>query len=205
MRTLEIALDGYTDLPPGKIANVVTYMEMTAPPKSVAIPNPLGLKARLVLKPTVDWYRAAFRHIGQRYLWTSRELMSDDELKALLADPATEVLALDDNGNTAGFAELNRKVPGEVEIAMFGVADKLMGSGAGRFFMDHVQKRAWTPDIKRVWLHTCTFDSQAAVVFYTRCGFRGVKFAIEVMDDPRLTGRMPEDAGPHVPVIRTRS
>src|SRR5690606_25276167 len=29
--TIALDLDGYTDLPPGRIANVVTYLEMTAP------------------------------------------------------------------------------------------------------------------------------------------------------------------------------
>ncbi len=55
---------------------------------------------------------------------------------------------------------------------------------------------------RRVWLHTCSFDHPAAVRFYRRHGFRGFKFAIEVSDDPRLAGFLPEDAAPHVPLIR---
>ena len=31
IRTIPLALDGYTDLPPGKIANVVTYLERRPP------------------------------------------------------------------------------------------------------------------------------------------------------------------------------
>jgi hypothetical protein len=53
-----------------------------------------------------------------------------------------------------------------------------------------------------VWVHTCTFDHAAAVPFYVRSGFTPFKFAIEVTDDPRLTGHVPVTAGPHVALIR---
>jgi ribosomal protein S18 acetylase RimI-like enzyme len=61
---------------------------------------------------------------------------------------------------------------------------------------------AFQADTRRVWLHTCTNDHPAAPGFYRRMGFRAYKFAIEVMDDPRLTGACPETAGPRIPIIR---
>jgi hypothetical protein len=54
-----------------------------------------------------------------------------------------------------------------------------------------------------VWLHTCTFDHPAAVRFYLKSGFKPFKFAIEVTDDPRLRGLLPESAGAHIALIRT--
>ena len=76
------------------------------------------------------------------------------------------------------------------------------GTGAARFLMEAALDKALTGDARRVWLHTCTFDHPAALRFYQARGFRPYKFAIEVSDDPRLTGHLPETAGPHVPVIR---
>jgi hypothetical protein len=35
-----------------------------------------------------------------------------------------------------------------------------------------------------------------------KCGFRPYKRAIEVADDPRLRGILPEDAAPQIPIIR---
>jgi hypothetical protein len=70
--------------------------------------------------------------------------------------------------------------------------------------MEHTLAGAFRPGIGRVWLHTCTFDHPAAVRFYLRSGFRGWKFAIEVSDDPRLTGALPASAAPHVPLLRPR-
>jgi ribosomal protein S18 acetylase RimI-like enzyme len=57
---------------------------------------------------------------------------------------------------------------------------------------------------RRVWLHTCTNDHPAAIAFYRRCGFTPYKFAIEVMEDPRLSGAYPETAAPHIPLIRPK-
>jgi len=201
MPTIPLDLDGYTELPPGRIANVVTYLEMQAPPvrrQSEAIG---GLTLRPVPAPTLAWYRDIYRRIGERWLWFSRAVMDDRTLAAQLADEAREILALERNRETIGFAELDRSVAAETEIAMFGVVPEATGTGAARFLMDAALQTAWRPDTKRVWLHTCTFDHPAAIPFYRRAGFTPCKFAIEVLPDPRLSGQLPRHAGPHVPLI----
>jgi hypothetical protein len=45
-------------------------------------------------------------------------------------------------------------------------------------------------------------DGPAALSFYMKCGFRPYKRAIEIADDPRIARILPEDAAPHVPIIR---
>jgi hypothetical protein len=35
-----------------------------------------------------------------------------------------------------------------------------------------------------------------------KCGFNPYKRSIEVADDPRIHGILPEDVAPHVPIIR---
>src|SRR5262249_51058421 len=139
---------------------------------------------------------------GEGWLWFSRAVMSDQSLARLLADPATEIHTLERDGMPLGFAELSWAVPGEVEVAMFGVVPEATGTGAARFLMEAVLRRAGTPGVCRVWLHTCTFDHPAALRFYQARGFRPYKFAIEVSDDPRMSGHLREDAAPHVPLIR---
>jgi GNAT superfamily N-acetyltransferase len=197
--TIALALDGYTDLPPGKIANVVTYFERE-PPEHATAPLP-GFSIRRVERPDLGWYRDLSRRIGERWLWFSKAVMPDDRLAAILNHPATVILALDGDGPTAGLAELSFAVPGEVEIVMFGVVPEATGTGAGRALMDAALNETMRPGVARVWLHTCSFDHPAAVRFYLGRGFRAYKFAIEVSDDPRLTGHLPRTAGPHVALI----
>jgi GNAT superfamily N-acetyltransferase len=199
--TIPLKLDGYTDLPPGRIANVVTYLEMTALPSLPRTVRP-DLIVHWLPNPELGWYRGLYRQIGEAWLWFSRAVMTDEELGRRLADPATEIHVLEGERGVLGFAELSRHVPGEVEIAMFGVVTEATGTGAARFLMQSVLDKAWSWGVRRVWLHTCTFDHPAALRFYQARGFRPYKLAIEVSEDPRLTGYLPETAGPHVPLIK---
>ena len=198
-RTIALKLDGYTDLPPGKIANVVTYLERDVP--ETAAPVRPDFPIRHVEKPDIAWYRDIFRRVGEDWLWFSVAVMPDDKLAAILGDPATHVLALEQEGRAIGFAELSFATPGEVEIVMFGVVQEATGTGAARALMEAALNATMRPGVDRVWLHTCTFDHPAAVRFYLGRGFRAFKFAIEVSDDPRLTGHLPRTAARHVALI----
>ena len=202
MNTLQILLDGYTDLPPGKIASIVTYLEMFAPPEPwPERPRP-DLALRHVLEPDIGWYRATIRSIGEAWLWFSPLVIPEAELSVLLSNPLLEIHALQRGGETVGIVELDRRVPHEVEISFFGVAAREIGTGAARILMNRTLALAFDGGARRVWLHTCNFDHPAAVPFYLRSGFAPYKFAIEVSDDPRLTGQLPETAAPHVALIR---
>ncbi len=202
MDTLEISLDGYTDLPPGKIANIVTYLEMTAPPAPTGTgPARTDLAFRRRAAPDTGWFRATIRAIGEDWLWFSPLVMAEAKLAAILADPGMDFYVLERDGTTVGIAQLDRRTAGEVEIAFFGVVPSETGTGAGRFLMDRTLEAAFGPGVRRVWLHTCTFDHPAAVPFYLRAGFVPYKLAIEVTDDPRLTGHIPRSAGRHVALI----
>jgi GNAT superfamily N-acetyltransferase len=83
----------------------------------------------------------------------------------------------------------------------FGLTPALIGTGAGRYLMNHAITTAWTRPIKRFHVHTCTIDSPQALSFYMRSGFVAYARQIEVADDPRLIGMLERDAGPGVPII----
>ena len=56
--------DGYSDVPAGKIAAVVTHLEMTARP--APRPDPAGAwTLRRVDAPALDWYRDLYRRVGE--------------------------------------------------------------------------------------------------------------------------------------------
>lgn len=191
-------LDGYTDLPPGKIAAVVTYLEMTERPASSPA-EPLLL--RPVTSPDLAWYRRLYATIGLDWLWTSRLVMADAALAAILNHPDNALFVADGADGEIGIVELDRRNPENVEISFFGLAPQATGQGLGPRMMAAALSQAWQPFTRRVWLHTCTLDHPGAVTFYRRCGFTPYKRAIEVMDDPRLTGAIPREAAPRTPLI----
>jgi ribosomal protein S18 acetylase RimI-like enzyme len=193
-------LNGYTDLPPGKIASVVTYLEMReAPP----LPSARGTRGRPLQRIAHDCprYRSLFRAVGEPWLWFSRAIMSDDELAIILDDPRVEAYALVDGNNDVGLLELDFRLEGEVELAFLGLLPGFIGQGAGRFMMDEAIRRAFAKPIQRFLVHTCTLDSPSALAFYIRSGFAPYRRAIEVADDPRLLGFLPREAAPHVPLL----
>ena len=192
--------DGYSDVPAGKIAAVVTHLEMTEPPALLPMPS-VPWRLRFVEKPDLGWYRDLYRRVGEDWLWFSRIRAADEKLAARLHHPDVETHALVAEGSDEGLLELDFRVPGACEIGMFGVTPKLIGTGAGRFLMQQALELSWSRPIKRLWLHTCTFDSPAALPFYQRAGFRPFRRQIEVADDPRLDGTAPHDVAKHVPVI----
>lgn len=197
--TLRLSLNGVTELPPGKIANVVTFFERTTP--VMPPPLPPGLAVRPVETPTADWFRNLYRAIGEPWLWFSRAVMEDAALTALLGEPTRSVLVLESDGEAIGLAEIDFSVAGTAEIVTFGVLPKATGTGVAAHLMDRALLFCQDEGVGRVWLHTCTFDHPAATRFYRARGFRPYKIAIEVSDDPRATGHLAPDAAPHVPFI----
>jgi len=194
--------DGYHQLPGGKVAAVVTSLEMLAP--AAARPERAGEPAELVrvAHPETDWYRDLFRRIGASYLWHSRLALTPNQLAAILHHPDNEVYALAVGGRQEGLLELDFRVAGECELAFFGLADTLHGLGAGRWLMNRAIERAWARPIKRFWVHTCTLDHPAALTFYLRSGFQAYARQVEVFDDPRLSGLLPITAAAHIPLLR---
>lgn len=197
----ELELDGFTDLPQGKIATVVTYLDMRAPPAPAARPERPDLALRHEPAPELAWYRELYLRIGADLLWFSRLQQSGTEVSRILQDKSVDVYALTAGSNDIGLIELDRRSAGEVEIAFFGLVPEAVGTGAGRWLMDRALDLAWAAAPTRVWLHTCTLDHAQALPFYIRSGFRPYKRAIEVADDPRLTGVLPKEAAAGVPVI----
>jgi GNAT superfamily N-acetyltransferase len=194
--------NGYNRLPPGKIAAVVTYLEMGGPPSAEATPVNADFAIRKVTPPDVDWYRGLYREIGEPWLWFSRLRMSDDELRAILHDSAVDVYALSHQGQDGGLLEFDRRSKPDIELSFFGVAPRLIGKGAGRALLGHCLPLAWAHNPRRIWLHTCTLDHPGALGFYRKAGFVAYERAVEIADDPRLTGDLPVTAAPDVPIIQ---
>jgi GNAT superfamily N-acetyltransferase len=192
---------GYSAVPPGHVAAVVTSLEMLSrPPQRPAQPFPAGVTLE-PLERTIAAYRKLYRAVGTEWLWFSRLVMADETLQAILDNPQVEFFALRRDGQDAGILELDFSQAGECELAFFGVAPGLVGTGVGRALMNEAIARAWARPIKRFWVHTCTLDHPAALDFYRRSGFVPFAFQVELFPDPRLSGALPRDCSRHVPLL----
>lgn len=192
----------YTPVPDGELAAVVTYLEMTRPPDHAVAPSPLTLKRIEVPQP--EHYRQLFRLVGSRWLWFSRLIIDDAHLAEIIQHPKVELYTvLDESGGEAGMLELDFRAPGECELAFIGLIPDLAGQGHGRWLLAEAVRRAWREGVNRVHVHTCSLDHPAALSAYRRAGFVPFERAVERFPDPRLSGILPKDCAPQVPLLGT--
>lgn len=149
----------------------VHYLEMCAPPHRAAPAPAAGVEVVRVLSPSVAHYRFLYDAVGRDLHWVDRKKLSDDELAAIVQDPANELYVLHVDGAPAGMAELDRRRRDEIELAYFGLMPEFRGRGLGRWLLDWIIDRAWSYAPRRLWLHTCTLDHPAALPLYRKAGF----------------------------------
>jgi GNAT superfamily N-acetyltransferase len=194
--------NGYYELPPGKLANIATYLEMKALPQRKLLPFATDLSLVPVGEMPIAQYRSHFKAVGENLLWFSRLLMSDEKLKSVLANPVIDSYVFQRGDEMLGLLELNFEDRANCELAFFGLVPDAVGSGLGRILMDEAVRRAFAKPTERLWLHTCTLDHPAALPFYLRSGFTPYARMVEIHDDPRLQGKLPLMAAPQVPVLQ---
>ncbi|WP_066652746.1 MULTISPECIES: GNAT family N-acetyltransferase [Sphingomonas] len=185
----------------GDVATIVTTLEMRKRPPARPLPDsPL----RLVrwAQPDPDKYRALFTRVGAPWLWYSRLAMDDATLRAAIDRPQTQVHAVIDRAAIeVGLLEFTHPEPDWCALDYFGLVPELVGKGHGRWLMGLALAMMWRPGVRFVRVNTCTLDHSSALSFYRAQGFEAVTRTIETFPDPRVTGLLPRDAAPQIPLI----
>lgn len=148
-----------------------TYLQMFAPPARLVAPPCAGLEVVWARKPTLSYYRFLYNAVGKDWQWIDRNKLSDTELGNIILDPLVEVHVLHKDGVPAGYAELDRRQPGDIELAYFGIMPEFIGQGLGKYLLSWACGKAWSYGPNRFWVHTCTLDHEAALPNYIKAGF----------------------------------
>lgn len=193
--------NGYYALPRGKLANVVTCLEMRAKPAAAAVPFRPGFALEPLARGDLARHRRLFATVGRDIMWFSRLIMEDAQLAAILHNPDYLPHVLTHEGRDVGMLDLDFREPGQCELAFFGLVPDMVGGGVGRALMSAAIDMAWARPISRFWVHTCTFDHPRALGFYRQSGFVPYAMMVELHDDPRLGGHLAKDASPQVPLL----
>ena len=152
----------------------ITYLEMLEPPARPPTPLPRTASKIALLRataPTVGFYRYLYNAVGAPWRWYERNQLADDALAAIIGDDGVEIYVLYCDGVPAGYAELDFRERGEVELAYFGLIPDFIGRGLGGYMLDWAIDTAWLRRPRRVWVHTCTLDHPAALAVYQKAGF----------------------------------
>lgn len=176
-------------LSPGTLETTVTYLEMlqrpTRPPG--AAPR-ADLTVQQAVLPTVSFYRYLYDTVGERWLWVDRRKLPDVDLARLIQADGVEVHVLYVSGVPAGYVELDRRDPADIELVYFGLIPDFLGQRLGPFLLDWAIDRAWSSAPRRFWLHTCTLDHPKALAMYQSAGFVPYKTEVKLEADPRGPG-----------------
>jgi GNAT superfamily N-acetyltransferase len=191
-------------VPPGRLRETVTDMESRTPP--AAPPPPMPADLRLVRHAgTLTWaaFKPLFLAVGAPWIWRDRLYRSEAAEAAHLADPGVVVHVLERaaDGTRVGFCEMDCRDPGAgFKVLYFGLIPQAIGGGRGRLLFAHALADAWAMGPSCIRLDTCTHDHPKAVAFYQAFGFAVTGRRVTEADDPRLTGLLPRDAGPTIPL-----
>jgi GNAT superfamily N-acetyltransferase len=186
-----------TEIPDGQLGAVVTYLEMRERPKPRPFPAS-KLRLERWRDPDPARYRLLFRRVGGKWLWFSRLLMSDERLRAEMAEVHAVV---DPAGIEVGMIELDFRAADECLIRFLGLVPELAGRGHGTWLFAQTLALAWRPGVTVVRVNTCTLDHPAALPAYLKAGFVAVRRAFESFPDPRRAGLLPADVAPQTPLL----
>ena len=176
-----------------RVAVTVTFLRMELPSTTPAPSLPASTSLVRVRRPSVAFYRFLYDTVGADYVWWLRRTMPDRELAALLADKHVSIHVLYEDGQPAGFFELDGRGAPDMNLSYFGLMPHALGRGMGPAFLRAATDAAWASGPRWVTVNTCTADHPRALPGYLRAGFRPIRNVREVWDVPvRLGLRIPE-------------
>ena len=176
------------------VAVEVTFLRLDRPLEGPRPATPPGATVVPAERCTVGFYRYLYDGVGRGHVWWLRRTLSDEQLAAILGDPANSVHVLMHGGEPAGFYELDRRNKPVVNLSYFGLLPHAIGRGMGRALLRHAVEAAWAGGATRaVTVNTCTADHPRALPNYLAAGFRPVRAVREVWQVPvRLGLPIPE-------------
>lgn len=152
-------------------------IEIAAPRDDVEISRVAG--------PEVEFYRHLYHEVGSTFYWVDRAVMPDEQLLAIVHHDLVDVLVLTAEDEPLGYAELDRRQAGEIELAYLGLFPKATGQGLGKYLLNRALRAAWAHRPRRVWVHTCDLDHLAALPNYLKADF-------EIYDEIEIDQCMPD-------------
>lgn len=149
----------------------VTFLELTDPSQIRPPAKPPRREYELERTSDPDVAAWFYEHVGAAHSWVDRLSWPPERWRAW-ADAGEAWIATVD-GERAGFFSL-RLEDEPIEIDIFGLLPEFHGHGLGGHLLTDALRRGFELG-DRVWLHTCTLDSPAALPNYRARGMRVFK------------------------------
>ena len=115
-----------------------------------------------------------YKNVGKKHRWTDRLVWSEPDWIKYSSDPKVETYILKIKSDLVGYFELIFHFDlQEIEIAYFGLLEEHHNQNLGGYLLSKAIKKSFEKGgIKRVWVHTCTFDHENALKNYLARGMK---------------------------------
>ncbi|WP_292191476.1 GNAT family N-acetyltransferase [Mesorhizobium sp.] len=123
-------------------------------------------------QPPLHFYRYLVDRIGRKWHWQDYLCLSDADLAARIYGPQRDMRVLLIEGAPAGFFDIDRRDKKTVEIVYLGLMEHATGRGFGKWLLSEAMAAAFSADVRRIVLKTCSLDHPAAQAIYQKAGFR---------------------------------
>lgn len=171
-----------------RIGVTVTFLRMFTPPASSPPPFALGVSVVRLAAPTAAFYRYLYDTVGSPYVWWLRRAVSAAELAAIIRHPDVSIHVLYQDGEPAGFFELDARPSPNINLSYFGLMPHVVGRGLGHAFLRSAVDEAWRARPRLVTVNTCTADHPRALPLYRKVGFQPFRQVKELWDVPLRLG-----------------
>ena len=153
----------------------VTRLETTTPPKAhMLAPSNLHIALMRVPEIPLAYYRFLYRQVGSRWEWVDRVRMSDEDLAKNIHNDRTTVTVFYLEGAPAGFYEYHREDDTVTRLVHFGLFERALGFGVGKWFLLQALKAIWADQPEKVITETNNLDHPRALQLYQQFGFSPV-------------------------------
>ena len=139
-----------------------------------SIPPKIECSINIVKPNDFQLNKFFYKNVGKKHKWIDRLVWSEAEWIKYSSDPKVETYILKVKNELAGYFELIFHLESqETEIAYFGLLEEYHNKKLGGYLLSEAIKKSFEKkDIKRVWVHTCTFDHKNAIKNYLARGMK---------------------------------
>jgi len=141
------------------------------PTKQITLPK--NLKIYLDAERDININKFFYRQVGKDHFWRDRLLWSDNEWKKYIDNKNLETGIMKISGELAGFYEQEfHQGQNEVELIQMGILKQYQGKKFGSLLLKYIIQNAFSRNIERLYVHTCSLDHKYALNNYLSKGLK---------------------------------
>ena len=134
---------------------------------------PSKVEIHLEKEKDININKFFYRQIGKDHFWRDRLLWSDKEWSKYINNKNLETGIMKINEYSIGFYEQEFHVAkNEIELIQMGILKEYQGKKFGSFLLQYMIYKAFTRNVERIWVHTCSLDHKYALDNYLSKGFK---------------------------------